>query len=53
MCRLGLGLYGIDSRNNHIINNVSTLRTTILQMHNVPATDTVGYSRKGPLTTTA
>lgn len=22
MCRLGLGLYGIDSRNNHIINNV-------------------------------
>ena len=49
MCRLGLGLYGIDSRNNHIINNVSTLRTTILQMHNVPATDTVGYSRKGTL----
>ena len=47
MCRLGLGLYGIDSRNNHIINNVCTLKTTILQLRHVPAGDTVGYSRKG------
>lgn len=47
MCRLGLGLYGINSRNNHIINNVSTLKTTILQLRHVPACDTVGYSRKG------
>lgn len=50
MCRLGLGLYGIDSRDNHIINNVSTLKTTILQMRHVPKEDTVGYSRKGILT---
>lgn len=50
MCRLGLGLYGIDSRDNHIINNVSTLKTTILQLRNVPKEDTVGYSRKGKLT---
>lgn len=49
MCRLGLGLYGIDSRNNEIINNVSTLKTTILQMRYVPAGDTVGYSRKGKI----
>ncbi len=47
MCRLGLGLYGINSRNNQIITNVSTLKTTILQLRNVPAGDTVGYSRKG------
>jgi alanine racemase len=47
MCRLGLGLYGINSRNNQIINNVSTLKTTILQLRRVPAGDTVGYSRKG------
>ncbi|MGG6544896.1 UNVERIFIED_CONTAM: bifunctional UDP-N-acetylmuramoyl-tripeptide:D-alanyl-D-alanine ligase/alanine racemase [Prevotella sp. 15_C9] len=47
MCRLGLGLYGINSRNNEILNNVSTLKTTILQMRNVPKGDTVGYSRKG------
>ncbi len=49
MCRLGLGLYGIDSRDNHIINNVSTLKTTILQLRTVPKEDTVGYSRKGKL----
>lgn len=49
MCRLGLGLYGINSRDNSIINNVSTLRTTILQMRHVPAAETVGYSRKGTL----
>jgi len=50
MVRLGLGLYGINSRNNQVINNVSTLKTTILQIHDVPAGETVGYSRKGKLT---
>lgn len=49
MCRLGLGLYGIDSRNNEIIHTVSTLKTTILQLRQVPAGDTVGYSRKGKI----
>ena len=49
MCRLGLGLYGISSRDNHIIHNVATLKTTILQIRNVPKEDTVGYSRKGVL----
>ena len=49
MCRLGLGLYGVDSRDNRILNTVSTLKTTILQMRHVPKTDTVGYSRKGKL----
>ncbi|MBQ8051791.1 MAG: alanine racemase [Bacteroidaceae bacterium] len=49
MVRLGLGLYGINSRNNQIINNVSTLKTTILQIHDVPRNETVGYSRKGRL----
>ena len=49
MCRLGLGLYGIDSRDNRILNTVSTLKTTSLQMHHVPAGETVGYSRKGKL----
>ncbi len=47
MCRLGLGLYGIDPRNNSVIHTVSTLKTTILQLRHVPAGDTVGYSRKG------
>ena len=50
MVRLGIGLYGIDPATNAIINNVSTLKTTILQIRNVPANETVGYSRKGVLT---
>lgn len=50
MVRLGLGLYGIDSRNNQILHTISTLKTTILQIHDVPKEDTVGYSRKGHLT---
>ena len=50
MCRLGLGLYGVDPRDNRILHTVSTLKTTILQMRQVPKTDTVGYSRKGKLT---
>ncbi len=46
MVRLGLGLYGINSRNGQLIHNVSTLRTTILQIHDVPAGESVGYSRR-------
>ena len=46
MVRLGLGLYGINSRNNQTIHNVSTLRTTILQIHDVKAGESVGYSRR-------
>ena len=50
MCRLGLGLYGVDPRDNHMLNTVSTLKTTILQLRHVPKDETVGYSRKGILT---
>ena len=50
MVRLGLGLYGINSRNNEMLYNVSTLKTTILQIHDVPKEETVGYSRRGHLT---
>lgn len=50
MVRLGLGLYGIDPVDNKVIHNVSTLKTTILQIRNVPKEETVGYSRKGRLT---
>ena len=49
MVRLGLGLYGIDPFTNKILHNVSTLKTTILQIHEVPQEDSVGYSRKGRL----
>ena len=49
MCRLGIGLYGVDPRTNHILTTVSTLKTTILQLRHVPKEETVGYSRKGKL----
>ncbi len=46
MCRLGLGLYGIDPRNNRMLATVSTLYTTILQIRRVKAGESVGYSRR-------
>lgn len=49
MVRLGIGLYGVNPFTNKMMQNVSTLKTTILQIHDVPAEDTVGYSRKGRL----
>lgn len=49
MCRLGIGLYGVDPRTNNMLSTVSTLKTTILQLRRVPKEETVGYSRKGKL----
>ncbi|MDR0939517.1 MAG: bifunctional UDP-N-acetylmuramoyl-tripeptide:D-alanyl-D-alanine ligase/alanine racemase [Mediterranea sp.] len=49
MVRLGIGLYGVNPVDNSMLHNVSTLRTTILQIRDVPAIDTVGYSRMGHL----
>jgi len=46
MCRLGLGLYGIDPIDNRTLEHVATLRTTILQIREVAAGTSVGYSRK-------
>ena len=46
MVRLGLGLYGINSYSNETIFNVSTLRTTILQIHDIKAGESIGYSRR-------
>jgi len=49
MVRLGLGLYGVNPFTNKMLHNVSTLKTTILQIREVPQEETVGYSRKGRL----
>lgn len=46
MVRLGLGLYGIDPIDNRRLHNVTSLRTTILQIRNVPKGDSIGYSRR-------
>ena len=51
MVRLGLGLYGISPiEEDTALRPISTLKTIILQIHDVPADETVGYSRKGTLT---
>ena len=50
MCRLGIGLYGVNPYTTSTLHPVSTLKTTILQLRHVPKEETVGYSRKGILT---
>lgn len=48
--RLGIGLYGVSPMGrDSTLRPISTLRTIILQIHEVPADETVGYSRKGTL----
>ena len=49
MVRLGLGLYGISPVDDRLLHPISTLQTTILQIHDVPESETVGYSRRGQL----
>jgi alanine racemase len=49
MVRLGIGLYGIgvNPAEQSQLQNVSTLKTSISQIKNIPANETIGYSRKG------
>ena len=50
MVRLGIGLYGVSPiEENPNLHPISTLKTIILQIRDVPADETVGYSRKGVL----
>lgn len=45
MVRLGIGLYGVSASGMKGLRNVSTLRTIILQIQDVPAGDSIGYGR--------
>ncbi len=49
MVRLGIGLYGISSEAPEKLRNVSTLKSTVLQVKDVYPGDTVGYGRKGKI----
>ncbi len=51
MVRLGIGMYGVDSANEHQLQlqTVCTLKTTIAQLRKVKKEDTVGYNRRGVL----
>jgi alanine racemase len=51
MVRVGIGLYGIETTGleQRNLQTVSTLKSVISQVKNIPAGETVGYSRKGNL----
>lgn len=49
MVRLGIGMYGISSVDESTLRNVSSLKSTILQIRTLHAGQSVGYSRKGML----
>lgn len=54
MCRLGIGLYGFEAAPVDMgLWPVATLKTTILQIKEIPATETVGYMRNGKLNRTS
>jgi alanine racemase len=52
MVRLGIGLYGVEAtgQEQRYLQTVGTLKTTISQIKNVKAGETVGYGRKGVIT---
>ncbi len=49
MARLGIGLYGIGKAGTHSLRHISTLRTRIVQIKELDASQTVGYGRAGHL----
>jgi len=53
MVRLGIGLYGIEINSwfQNQLQSVSTFKTTISQIKKLKAGETVGYGRKGLVTT--
>lgn len=48
MVRLGIGLYGVgnDEKENESLETVGTLKTVILQIKDIDAGESIGYSRK-------
>ncbi|MBN8860402.1 MAG: bifunctional UDP-N-acetylmuramoyl-tripeptide:D-alanyl-D-alanine ligase/alanine racemase [Sphingobacteriales bacterium] len=51
MVRLGIGLYGVDSTGENALGlkEAATLKTTIAQIKDIKAGETVGYGRKGKI----
>lgn len=50
MVRLGISLYGVSASGQNGLKGVHTLKTTILQIKNLSAGETVGYGCKGQIT---
>ena len=53
MVRLGIGLYGVSACGNTQVKSISRLKTSISQIRDVDAGQTVGYGRKGVVNRTA
>jgi len=49
MVRLGIGLYGFAEHQQDKLENVSTLKTKVLQVREVSPPATIGYNRKGKI----
>ena len=51
MVRLGIGLYGVGANETEQkkLENVSSLKTTISQIHKLKSGETIGYNRRGVL----
>ncbi|HBL78126.1 MAG: hypothetical protein A2W90_13650 [Bacteroidetes bacterium GWF2_42_66] len=47
MVRLGIGLYGVSANQSKVIQTIGCLKTTVSQVKQVPAGETVGYGRRG------
>jgi Alr-MurF fusion protein len=47
MVRLGIGLYGVSTQKPDSLMQVASLKSVISQLRELPAGETVGYSRKG------
>lgn len=50
MVRLGISLYGVSASGLSGLKNVCTMKTTILQIKHIKAGETVGYGRRGIIT---
>ncbi len=47
MVRLGIGLYGVSAIDQNKLQNVSTLKTKVIQVKQLKPGETVGYNRRG------
>ncbi|MEI8114386.1 MAG: bifunctional UDP-N-acetylmuramoyl-tripeptide:D-alanyl-D-alanine ligase/alanine racemase, partial [Bacteroidia bacterium] len=53
MVRLGIGLYGVSACGNQQVKSISRLKTCISQIQHIGAGETVGYGRKGMVSSDA
>lgn len=53
MVRLGIGLYGVSATDKKRLTQIATLKSSIVQIKDIPFGETVGYGRRGVLERTS